>query len=131
MSSRNPFSNRAPRSCISWHQLLPALLFLIATCTTLSHAEAQSSSRLLDGPRASGLVGERYDGYAVARAAVPANISALIDQVNSERRQLYAERARTEGVPIDAIGKIYAAEIIRSAPAGTWFFSENGQWTRK
>jgi hypothetical protein len=62
---------------------------------------------------------------------VPANTAALIDQVNAERRQLYAERARTEGVPIDAIGKIYAGEIIKSAPAGTWFLSENGQWTRK
>ena len=29
------------------------------------------------------------------------------------------------------IGKIYAGEIMKSAPAGTWFLSEAGQWTRK
>ena len=41
------------------------------------------------------------------------------------------ERAKNTGAPIEAVGKIYAQEIIKSAPAGTWFLGENGQWTRK
>jgi uncharacterized protein YdbL (DUF1318 family) len=95
-----------------------------------SSARAQSA-RLLDAPRAAGTVGERYDGYAVARGTVPADIASLITQVNSERRAVYEQRAKSEGAPAEAIGKIYAGEILKSAPAGTWFLAENGRWARK
>lgn len=108
-----------------------ALLLLFATLHYPSSAGAQSSARLLDAPRAAGTVGERYDGYAVARGAVPADIASLVEQVNAERRALYAQRAQSEGAPVEEIGKVYAAEIMKSAPAGTWFLAENGQWKRK
>lgn len=105
------------------------LLSIITLCRPCG-ALAQSA-RLLDAPRAAGTVGERFDGYAVARGAVSPEIGKLIDQVNAERRAVYAERAKSTGAPIDAVGKIYAAEIMKSAPAGTWFLGESGQWTRK
>jgi uncharacterized protein YdbL (DUF1318 family) len=92
---------------------------------------ARAQARLLDAPRAAGTVGERFDGYAVARGSVSPDIAALIDKVNKERRAVYATRAASENVPIEAIGKIYAAEIMKSAPAGTWFLSESGQWAQK
>ncbi|MEA2783017.1 MAG: uncharacterized protein QOK29_4561 [Rhodospirillaceae bacterium] len=92
---------------------------------------AGAESRPLDAPRAAGVVGERFDGYAVARGTPTPDIAALVDKVNAERRALYSQRAGTEGVPVEAIGKIYAAQIMKSAPAGTWFLSESGQWKRK
>ena len=76
-------------------------------------------------------MGERYDGYAVVRGAAPADIASLVEKVNAERRALYAQRAKSEGAPVEAIGKIYAGEIVKSAPAGTWFLAENGQWKQK
>jgi len=107
-----------------------AALLLLAAPGFLGQALAQSS-RLLDAPRAAGTVGERYDGYAVARGTVSPDLAKLIDQVNGERRTVYAERAKNTGAPVEAVGKIYAQEILKSAPAGTWFLGENGQWTRK
>jgi uncharacterized protein len=97
----------------------------------VSAAGAQSQARLLDAPRAAGTVGERYDGYAVVRGAPSPGVSSLVEQVNADRRALYTQRAAADGVPVEAIGKIYAAEIIKSAPKGTWFLSESGQWTQK
>jgi uncharacterized protein YdbL (DUF1318 family) len=105
-------------------------LFLPVAPGFFSPAWAQSS-RVLDAPRAAGTVGERYDGYAVAHGAVSPDLAKVIDQVNAERRTVYAERAKNTGAPIEAVGKIYAQEIVKSAPAGTWFLGENGQWTRK
>ena len=89
------------------------------------------TARLLDAPRIAGLVGERYDGYAVARGKVDSSLAALIDKVNTDRRAVYAKQAAADKVPIEAVGKIYAAEIIKSAPVGTWFLGENGAWTQK
>jgi hypothetical protein len=93
--------------------------------------KAQAQVRPLDAPRAAGTVGERFDGYAVTRGTVTPEITALVDKVNAERKTLYAERAKAEGVAILDIGKIYAAEIIKSAPAGTWFLAETGEWKQK
>ena len=100
-------------------------------CALTPDAGAQSQARFLDAPRATGVVGERYDGYAVVRGAASPDVVALVDAVNAERRAVYAQRAAADGVPIEAVGKIYAAEIIKSAPKGTWFLSESGQWTQK
>ena len=71
---------------------------------------AIAQNRTLDAPRSAGTVGERYDGYAVVRdPAQAASLAPVVDQV----------------------GRVYAAEILKSAPSGTWFLQESGQWTRK
>lgn len=100
---------------------------LLAVAPALVHAQ----TRPLDAPRAAGLVGERYDGMAVVRGAAPADVSALVAAANAERKKIYSDRAATDHVSVDAIGQIYAAEIIKSAPAKTWFLSEAGQWSQK
>jgi uncharacterized protein YdbL (DUF1318 family) len=124
MSKRNPSSDRAVARGVR-------VLLLLVLAVVLPSAVAAQSARLLDAPRAAGTVGERYDGYAVAHAPAGPEVAALIDKVNGERRAIYAQRAASEHVPIEAIGRIYAKEILQSAPAGTWFLAENGQWTRK
>jgi uncharacterized protein YdbL (DUF1318 family) len=100
-------------------------------CALPMTAIAQSQSRLLDAPRAQGIVGERYDGYAVVRGAAPPDVVALVNSVNAERRAIYTQRAAAQGVPIEEVGKVYAAEIMKAAPRGTWFLAESGQWTQK
>jgi uncharacterized protein len=126
MSEPNRSFERSPSRRALCRTGLLALLAL-----SLSRAALAQSTRLLDGPRAAGTVGERYDGYAVAHGKASADVAKLVDQVNAERRAVYAERAKNTGAPTEAVGKIYAQEIMKSAPAGTWFLGENGQWTRK
>lgn len=105
---------------------------VLALPLVLLAGAAQAQNRVLDAPRASGAVGERFDGYAVVRDAAQAGtLNPLVNQVNGERRKVYTDRATAEKVPVDQIGRIYAAEILKSAPAGTWFLQENGQWVRK
>ncbi len=98
---------------------------------TAPDALAQGEARLLDAPRAAGLVGERFDGFAVARGTVPSDIAALVEKVNAERRAIYTQRAASQRVPVLEVGKVYALEILKSAQAGTWFLGENGQWSRR
>ena len=104
--------------------------FLIGAALATT-GSAKAPARLLDAPRASGSVGERYDGFAVVRGTASAEVVALVDKVNAERRAVYAERAASDHAPIEAVGRIYAAEIMKSAPPGTWFLSDAGRWIRK
>jgi uncharacterized protein YdbL (DUF1318 family) len=110
-----------------------ATLLLAGFCIFAAGAfvDAWAQSRLLDAPRAAGTVGERYDGFAIVRGAASPDIAALVSQVNAERRAVYAQRAANDKANIEAVGRIYAAEIMKSAPPKTWFLTEAGQWTQK
>jgi uncharacterized protein YdbL (DUF1318 family) len=121
MSNPSPFSRPGRR-----------LVLALALVLALTPSGAFAQSRTLDAPRSAGTVGERYDGFAVVRDQAQAgSLAPLVEQVNAERRKLYAQRAAADGVPADQIGRIYAGEIFKSAPAGTWFLQESGQWTKK
>jgi len=98
----------------------------------LPGAPVFAQGKPLDGPRAAGQVGERYDGYVVLRDAnAPQGVKSLVSQTNAQRKALYEKRAAEDKVPVEAIGKIYAQQIINSAPKGTYFLSQSGQWTRR
>ena len=128
MSRPSPSSDLAARRLDRRRLLLGlAALPLLA----LAGRAAAQSAKLLDAPRIAGLVGERYDGYAVARGKVTTEVAGLIDRVNAERRAVYEKRAAADKAPIDAVQQIYAQQIRQSAPVGTWFLSADGQWTQK
>ncbi len=82
----------------------------------------------LDDLRASGAVGERYDGYA---EALQSGAAGVVQQVNAKRRQIYQQAADKEGASVDQIGRIYARQIFAKAPPGTKFLQENGSWVTK
>ena len=82
----------------------------------------------LDQLRSSGAMGERFDGYA---QALQSSAAGIVDQVNTKRGQIYADRAASEGVSSDQIGRVYAKQIFSKAPPGTKFLQENGAWTTK
>ena len=82
----------------------------------------------LDQLRASGAVGERYDGYA---QALQSGAAGVVQQVNAKRRQIYQQTADKEGTSVDQIGRVYARQIFAKAPPGTKFLRENGSWVTK
>ena len=109
-------------------------LVLLVFCVALAVAggAAQAQERPLDAPRAEGIVGERYDGYAVLRdTGASADIHNLVAQTNAKRQEVYRERAASEGVSVEEVGKVYAQKIFNAAPAGTWFLLETGEWVQK
>lgn len=104
--------------------MLRKLFLSIALLLGLTAAAAAQS---LDSLRASGAVGERFDGMAVARDSSAAGV---VNKVNQQRLQIYQDRARQEGVSVQQVGEVYANQIRRSAPSGTWFQDRSGRWQR-
>ncbi len=78
--------------------------------------------------RASGAIGESASGYAVARDS---SATAEVASTNKKRKAVYAKKAAAQGVSIDQVGKVYANEIFKSVPAGTWIQNQQGQWLKK
>jgi uncharacterized protein len=113
----------------------PTVVLLRVLCAILAFSiwsPSADAAPSLDDLRASGAVGERYDGYAVVRAqGADAGIRSLVDSVNAKRRGIYEERAKKQGVPAQEVGKVYALEIAGKAPPGTWLLGEDGKWVQK
>ncbi len=99
-----------------------------AAATALFPGAAGAQS--LNALRASGAVGEGYDGYARVRKA-GGGARSVVDAVNAKRRAIYAKRAKEQGTAAGQVGRVYARQILAKAPAGTWFLKESGQWVRK
>ena len=106
-----------------------SLLSLLAVATlALPLLSGPVFAQSLDDLRAAGKVGERYDGFAVARDPSAAD---LVKEVNDKRRKIYEERAKKQGVSVEAVGAVYAKEIVDQVPAGTWVLTADGEWRRK
>lgn len=104
--------------------LVAVLAMLLAGSLGIGPAAAQSLNEL----RATGAVGEAFDGFVRARDS---SVQGLAEAVNAQRRNIYVERARAQKTTVDQVGRVYAQQIFSGAPAGTWFLSEGGQWSQK
>jgi len=97
----------------------------------LAFAAPAAMAQTLDELRASGAIGERYDGYVAVRDGSAAGAKSVAKEVNAKRRGLYEQRAAAQGVKPEDIGRVYAGQIMQKAPGGTWFLDENGNWRQK
>ena len=78
--------------------------------------------------RASGALGESASGYAVARDT---SATAEVAAINKEREAVYKKKAAAQDVSIDQVGKVYAKQIFKKVPTGTWLQNQQGQWLQK
>jgi len=86
------------------------------------------AAQSIDNLRASGAVGERYDGLVVARES---GYDDMVTKVNAKRLTIYEKKATKEGVSVEAVGRVYAKQIMKKAPKGTWFLNETQVWVQK
>ena len=103
---------------------LGATALLGAAIAIAGPAQAQDWKEL----RASGKLGERYDGFLVARDSSAAGVAG---DVNKQRRELYIQRASEQGTTVDQVGRIYFQENLSRLPNGTWILLEDGSWVQK
>jgi hypothetical protein len=105
-----------------------ALLGMAVVAGAVSLLPAIGHAASLKDLLASGAIGERYDGFVQARDG---SAQGTVNEVNGKRRTLYEQRAKETGGTVDAVGRIYAAELYQKAASGTWFLLENGSWVQK
>jgi uncharacterized protein YdbL (DUF1318 family) len=104
------------------------LTFLAVATLVLGLSGPPALAQSLDQLRASGAVGERFDGFT---KALKSSAAGVVKKVNAKRRKIYAERAASEGIAPDQVGRVYAKQIFAKAPPGTKFLQENGAWITK
>lgn len=86
----------------------------------------------LEEAKASGLIGEKQNGYiGLVQANVPADVTALVADVNAQRRQRYEQIAQQNGIAVDQVAKLAFTKAFENTLSGNYVESAPGQWTRK
>lgn len=100
--------------------LLAMLVIPAAFAITLQEAKGQ------------GLVGEQRDGYVgFVVSNVPAEVTALVRQVNDERRQRYEQIARENGISVEQVRALAYQQAVDATQPGHYLQNASGAWVRK
>jgi uncharacterized protein len=117
----NPFTF-LPR--VSFATLLAVLM--LGTAVFALQAEE------IDAAKQAGTVGEQSDGYlGLVRTDAPAEITALVDEINTKRRAAYAEIAAKNGTDVDTVARLAGAKLVERAAAGELVRDDTGAWKKK
>ena len=110
---------------------LPLLLAVLVTFLLIIASPAAFAGAL-DDARQAGHVGEKADGYiALVNAEAPADVKALVQDINKRRKAKYAELSKKNGVPVDAIEAQMGDKLIKKAAGGTYIQNSAGKWVKK
>lgn len=112
-------------------------LFIFATFifTSKTYAEdikarMQSRLPLIKELKTKGIVGENNKGYLEFVGNVRKEENVVNDE-NSDRREIYAAIAAQQGADVEVVGKRRAEQIAGKASSGEWLQDANGKWYKK
>ena len=82
--------------------------------------------------RASGSVGEQYDGYLGVVGDANANIRDQVSAINIKRRAFYTELARQRGATIQEVAVATACDLLRrKVGQGDHYKLPDGEWRKR
>lgn len=89
-------------------------------------------AQTLDEAKASGLIGEKSDGYiGLVQGSAPAAVEQLVEDVNRQRRERYEQIARENGITISQVAQLAYARAVEATRSGNYVEDANGRWVRK
>ena len=109
---------------IARHSILVILVALFAV-TVAAAADLGSA-------KADGWIGEKPDGYiGLVRNDAPADVQALVRDVNAKRRSEYQRIAGRQGAPLSEVEKVGGMTAIEKTRPGHYIMDTSGRWRRK
>ena len=86
----------------------------------------------LQEAKSQGLVGEQRDGYVgFVVSNVSAEVTALVQQVNSERRQRYQQIAQSNGIAVEQVQALAYQQAVDATQSGHYLQNASGSWVKK
>jgi len=85
----------------------------------------------VDAARASGAVGERYDGYLGVSGVVSGPVRSQVARINIQRRSLYSRLAASKGASPQDVGITAGCQLLAGLGAGEAYMLADGAWRRR
>lgn len=98
-----------------------------------SLAPAMSASPLVENAKNNCVVGEQADGYlgVVTGADAGEELRREIRDINQQRKAVYADLARRNGVTIEVAAALTAEKLINQAGPGQCVRDSSGSWIKR
>lgn len=84
----------------------------------------------LQDAKTQGLVGETRSGYIAPVGSVTPEITALVNNINSQRKAEYQRIATQNGIAVSDVEALAGKKAIEKSPAGH-YVKLNGQWQKR
>lgn len=78
--------------------------------------------------RANGSVGERTNGYLGVVGTATPELQRLVDDINNQRREVYAQRAQAEGATLEQYALTAGCLAIARTTPGEKYQAPDGSW---
>jgi uncharacterized protein YdbL (DUF1318 family) len=107
---------------------MKTFLALFTTCLLLIAQPAYSID--LQTAKDQGLVGETTSGYLAAVKSPSPEVSALIESINSKRKQKFKEIAARNNTSLEAVEQLAGKKAIEKSAPGS-YVKVGGSWKQK
>jgi uncharacterized protein YdbL (DUF1318 family) len=94
-------------------------------------APAAAQTPAVDAARASGTVGERYDGYLGVVGVASGAVRSQVATINIQRRSLYSNLAARKGVSPQDVGITAGCQLLARVSVGEAYMWADGAWRRR
>ena len=86
----------------------------------------------LQQAKSQGLVGETNNGYvAVVTSSTPAEVTQLVAQVNTQRKERYKKIAVSHGLSTAEVGILAHKKAVDKTRPGHYYQNSAGKWVKK
>jgi uncharacterized protein YdbL (DUF1318 family) len=107
------------------------LRFALAAMLVALAPAAVAQTPTLDSARASGVIGERYDGFIGIAGPVSSAVRGQVARINIQRRSLYSSLAARKGVSPQDVGITAGCELLARVGPGEAYFYADRVWRRR
>lgn len=79
-----------------------------------------------------GLIGEQRDGYiGLVIPSVPADVRAMVQEVNAQRRQRYQQIAQQNNISVEQVAALAYEKAVAATRSGHYIQNSSGAWVQK
>jgi uncharacterized protein len=112
--------------------ILIAFLFIISSafCTQDIKARFKDRLPLIIELKSNGIIGETNQGY-LDYVGGKRKMEDIVDAENRDRRIVYEEIAKQQGVSVQIVGQRRALQLRELAKPGDWVQNDSGTWYQK
>ena len=107
---------------------MKTFLAIFTTCLLMIAQPAYSID--LQTAKNQGLVGETTSGYLAAVKSPSPEVSALIESINSQRKQKFKEIAARNNTSLEAVEQLAGKKAIEKSAPGS-YIKVGGSWQQK
>jgi uncharacterized protein YdbL (DUF1318 family) len=106
-------------------------VFYVLLISLMAVSVANAASPLAQ-PKADGLIGEQANGYiGLVKQNVPADIKALVNDVNARRKAGYQKISKRENTPLSQVERVGGNTAIEKTLSGNYIRDASGAWRKK